>query len=722
MVPIVRRILSLWRPHRWLAGALALSLLLRTAFTVVLAVSIKVIIDRITAGDSGRSSLGIVALLIAGYLVSAGASIVAGYLEARAGARVLADVRSAVFDHLQRLSVGFHSHARAGDVLARFSTDTAELSIGAVRKPRQALQSLLAILFFLPVMVLLEWRLAILTAVLMPLAVVIANRLTPPAGPALDTEKALLAEMLEEVNENLQAQPVIRAFGLQQRAASRFRAQLDDLKAGSTRANFQVQLLAAISQSVVAFVQLGIVGLGAILALNGDLGAGDFAAFVALLAEFSWETTVIAGDVIPEMAKTGSGIRRIDALLGEGPLVAERHEGVEPPPIARSIQFEDVGFSYRGSSDRQLDAFSLELPAGKRVALVGPSGSGKSTLLNMLLKFYDPDEGQVLVDSVNLASVDTTAYRQQVGVVFQDTFLFNASLRENIRVARADATEAEVESAAGQAGLAPVIERLPDGLDTEIGPGGRRLSGGQRQRIGIARALLRSPALILLDEVTSALDPVTEAAVNETIAHMAEDRTVVVVTHRLRTAGDADLIAVLQDGRLVEQGTFDELRGAGGVFAAMWEKQSGFNISGDGRGGEISPSRLRAVPLFQDLDTESLSGLADTFVADHFVAGEDIFQQGDPADRFHVIARGVTEVIRTNGAGHDVIAHLEDGDFFGEMAFLDDAPRNATVRAVTPTLTLSLDRNQFERLLDSSPEAAEIVRRYAADRAAAGGT
>ncbi|MBT8217223.1 MAG: ATP-binding cassette domain-containing protein [Acidimicrobiia bacterium] len=718
MITIFRRIAALWDGHRWLGAALAATLALRTVFTVVLALSIKLIIDRIVEGNVTGSPVGIVLLLVAGYVVSAGAAIAAGHLEARASARILSDVRRTAFEHLQRLSIGFHERSRAGDILARFSTDIAGLAQGAVKKPRQALQSLLAIGLFLPVMAILEWRLALVAAVAMPAAVYLANRAAPAPAPSLDAEKRLLAEMLEEVDENLSAQPVIRAFGLHQRARDRFQARLGQLEDGFVTANFRVLLVSALAEYSVSLVQLVLVGAGAVLALNGDLAAGDFAAFVALLTEFSYQTTVIASDVLPELTRAGSSIRRIDELLTAGPVNDPDTHGRPPPALSDAIEFVDVAFGYSPAEGRLLDGLNLRLPAGSSIAIVGPSGSGKSTLLNLLLRFYDPDAGAVLLDGVDLRDVDAEHYRDSIGVVFQQTFLFGATIRDNIRIAQPHARDPEIEAAARAAGLDEVVAGLPLGLDTPVGSGGRKLSGGQQQRIGIARAILRSPTLLLLDEVTSALDPVTEAAVNETLVKLAGGRTSVLVTHRLQTVAGADLIVVMQDGRPVEQGTFDQLRAGGSVFQSMWDKQSGFAVSPDGRAGEISPARLAAIPLFSEIAPDELAELADRFAADHFVAGEDVFAEGDPADRFHVIARGVVEVMHRDEDGQEeVIAHLEDGDFFGEMALLDDAPRNATIRAVTPTLTLSLDRRQFESLLQTSSHAAELVRQVAAGRA-----
>ncbi len=385
--------------------------------------------------------------------------------------------------------------------------------------------------------------------------------------------------------------------------------------------------------------------------------------------------------------------------------------------MSGDIEFDKVIFSYSEDGERQLDGVSLVIPAGSSVAIVGPSGSGKSTLLSLLLRFYDPQAGTVSINGTNLGDVNRDELRSGLGVVFQDTFLFDATLEENIKLADPTATPEDVENAAALAGLGNMVAGLPVGFNTVIGPKGQRLSGGQRQRVGIARAILRQPPLLLLDEVTSALDPATEADVNATLQGFRGGRTIVSVTHRLQSVTGADLIVVLRDGVVTESGTFEELKNAAGTFAEMWEKQSGFTISGDGRGARVSQERLKAIPLFSELSEELLEELRDQLVSDHHEQDELVFEQGAPADRFYVIARGVVEVVVSEGEKETVIAHLEDGDFFGEMALLDDAPRNASIRAVTSTVTLSLSRDEFDRLLAKSSQAEASVRAIARSRA-----
>jgi ATP-binding cassette subfamily B protein len=467
--------------------------------------------------------------------------------------------------------------------------------------------------------------------------------------------------------------------------------------------------------------QVAIVALGAVLALGGSLEPGTLAAFVALLVEFTWEATVIGSDVLPEIRKAWSGIRRIDALLAN-PALTSSGRGKVTPALDDAVRFENVSFRYStGGSSLELEGVNFPVEAGSYVAIVGASGSGKSTLLSLLLRFYDPTAGQISIDSIPLTELDVEAVRALTGAVFQETFLFNASLRDNIVLAESHVTDVDLEVVLESTGLMEVVRNLPEGLDTIIGAGGRQLSGGQAQRVGLARALLRNPRLLLLDEATSALDPSTEVEVLETIGRIRHGRTVVMVTHRLQTVVDADLIVVMRNGVVDEIGRFEALLESGGTFAEMWSRQRGFIVGRDGRSASVTAARLAAIPLFSVLSEECLDQLAEGFVAQQHARDTVIFEEGDQGDRFFVIVRGVVEVSMSTGDGENVVAHLEDGDFFGEMALLDAATRNATVVAVTPTTTLSLDRDQFRALIEGTPEMGAAVQAVADARSTENG-
>jgi ATP-binding cassette, subfamily B, bacterial len=351
------------------------------------------------------------------------------------------------------------------------------------------------------------------------------------------------------------------------------------------------------------------------------------------------------------------------------------------------------------------------------VALVGRSGSGKSTILSLLARFYDPHEGAVTVNGEDVRHVTQDSLHTRMAVVLQETVLFAGTVRDNIGLARPDATDAEIEAAAKAAQIHDDIRSWPHGYATAIGEGGLRLSGGQRQRIALARALLRNPDILLLDEATSALDPETEAAFNRVLAALARERTVISVTHRLATVAHADQIVVIDAGEVVERGTHGELLALEGTYHRLWHQQSGFVVSADGRSAAITPARLSEIPLFADLDDTLRAEICDGFVSERCAEGAIIVEQDEPGDAFYIIVRGRVSVSRTTPGGTvQPLRVLEDGDFFGEIALLHDIRRTSTVRALEPTLLLVLTRPHFLRLLDAAPGVRRTLEAAAATR------
>jgi ATP-binding cassette subfamily B protein len=316
--------------------------------------------------------------------------------------------------------------------------------------------------------------------------------------------------------------------------------------------------------------------------------------------------------------------------------------------------------------------------------------------------------------------VSQESLRAQLGVVFQDSFLFRGSIRENIRAGKPDATEAEIEAAARAAQIHELAASWPRGYDTEVGERGGQLSGGQRQRVALARAILRDPPILLLDEATSGLDPATEAAFNQTLAELAPGRTIVSVTHRLLGIAGADQIFVLNQGQLVEWGTHAELLALEGSYARLWRvQQEGLAISPDGRQAEVTPARLRSMPLFAALDESSLAAVAERFSTERVPAGRYLFEQGDAGDKFYLIAHGSVEVIHRDEDGAERrLSVLQDGEVFGEMALLGDAPRTATIRTLAPCLLLTLSVQQFHLVMEHLPGLRAAIEALARERVA----
>jgi ATP-binding cassette subfamily B protein len=319
---------------------------------------------------------------------------------------------------------------------------------------------------------------------------------------------------------------------------------------------------------------------GSYLAFHGSLSIGSLVSFNALFIMVSSSVMGLTA-VTPTLLQATGGMQRVRELLDEPPTVVELPGARPLPKLASGIRFEDVTFGYTPEQTNLVNV-SMNLPSGARTAFVGHSGCGKSTNLNLIMRFYDPQAGRVTFDGIDLRATLLDSLYDQVGIVFQESFLFNTSIRENIRLGRSGATDAEVEEAAKAAELHDIILQMPEGYETIVGERGGRLSGGQRQRVAIARALIRNPSLIILDEATSALDPGTEAAINDTLDRVAAGRTVISVTHRLKSVVNFDCIFVFKQGRVIEQGSHESLLRLGGTYAGMWRRQSGTSVSATG--------------------------------------------------------------------------------------------------------------------------------------------
>jgi CRP-like cAMP-binding protein/ABC-type multidrug transport system ATPase subunit len=336
-------------------------------------------------------------------------------------------------------------------------------------------------------------------------------------------------------------------------------------------------------------------------------------------------------------------------------------------------------------------------------------------MLNLAMRFYDASAGTVCYDGVDVKTARLKSLRDQCGIVFQESFLFNESVRANIRHSRSDATDDEIIAAARAAEIHDLILTLPQGYDTPVGERGGKLSGGQRQRIAIARALLRNPGILVLDEATSALDPGTEAQLNQTLERAAQGRTVLSVTHRLDAVVNYDLILVFDKGELVEQGRHPELVARNGLYARLVQKQTGLHVKTDGHAA-IEPTRLRDLSMFSQVPDSVLAEAAALFTSHTLEADREVFREGDAPDNFYLIARGRVAVFKRTGDTDQRLRVLEAGDAFGEIALLQDSPRTATIRTLVPTTLLALSRVQFEGLLARSRELRVAIGALADER------
>lgn len=711
---ILKRLINYWKPYKALAFFIILCLSLQELFDAYYAIGIKTIIDMLSSGESANF-LWVIAALVVGLLVSTAAGMMSELLIAKSSSQIINDIRAQIFDHLQALSMDFFARSKAGDISTRFLSDLDPVAKLVTDQLMNALVAVLSLIINIPILVWFNWKLTLILFALLPTVVIIQRMFSARAASAAYELKKAEGAFISEIQETVRIQPAIKLFGLQTFLKKRFQAQIDHVGHISTRSEFLSGMLGDTSTAALRVIRLAIIGVGGILVLRHDMTPGSLVGFVSLLASINGSVSDLTRRFIPGLIKGSASFRRIDDILKVVPTVLDHPGIVTSPRLSRRIRFEGVTFGYQ-KDQVNLKNVNLTIPVNHSVAIVGPSGSGKSTLLGLIPRFYDPQSGTVSIDDQPIGNFSQASLREQMGMVFQDTHLLNTSIRENIRLGNLKAPDDEIENAAKAAEIHQLIQSLPQGYDTMVGELGGRLSGGQRQRIAIARAILKDPPILLLDEASSALDPTTEHAINITLEALSKSRTVISVTHRLASAQNADIIFVMKDGVLVEQGKHKELLALQGVYADLWQKQHGFHIDSDNQKMSITPERLQAIPVFSEVSLDNLLQLAKVFTSKNYGENEIIFRQGEPGDQFYIVVRGKLEVVV---AGNRRVGVLEDGDYFGEIALLTESPRTATVKAITQSALIALPRDQFTEFMKKEPAVRSVMESIMRQRRAA---
>ncbi|MGB5485528.1 ABC transporter transmembrane domain-containing protein [Parasphingorhabdus sp.] len=550
-----------------------LSLFVAAMATLAIPAGFKTIIDKGFMAGNGdiapyfQGLLGIVAIL-------AIATAFRFYFVSWLGERVVADLRLAVQGNLLRLAPGFFEENRPSEIASRMTADTAVIEQVVGTTVSVALRNIVIgiggiIYLFTLAPALTAGLLMAIPVIILPI-VFIGRRLTNVSRFSQDR----VADVGAMVAETLGAMKIVQAFGQEKREHERFGGAVE---ATFDTAKRRIRLRAAMTAIVIGLIFTGITMLmwrGAIGVSNGSISGGTIAAFVltgALVAGAFGALTEVYGDLLRGAGAAG----RLAELLSEEPGIAAPENPIALPlPSRGKIAFDNVTFSYPTRLDvHALSNFSLTVSPGETVAVVGPSGAGKSTLFQLAQRFYDPQGGSVRIDGVALPSADPAEIRQRMALVPQETVLFAASARDNLRYGKWEATDEEIWEAARVANAEKFLRALPDGLDSFMGEAGTRLSGGQRQRISIARALLRNTPILLLDEATSALDAESEKLVQDALDHLMKDRTTIVIAHRLATVRSADRIIVMDEGRIVEQGDHDSLIAKNGLYSRLADLQ-----------------------------------------------------------------------------------------------------------------------------------------------------
>ena len=541
--------------YAWLIGPLLRSVLLSEPLRLI---------GLYTTPDRARWLLPGLLVLLA--VVKAGAQLLqTGWMQV-AGQRALATLRSDLYAHLLTLPPATHESRASGDVLSRLTADVAQVEFSVTQALTTWVRDALQLIALLGVCLVLDWRLFALSFVVFPAALIPITRFARAVKRAARTTQGSLGNLTALVGEQLQALPVVQAYGMEPRVRTAFDAE-------QTRYLREMDRSLLLRGSASPSIELlGITGLALALAVGARAVRAD-PSLASHLMSYVGAVLLMYGP----LKTLSSTLTQVVAGVGAAERVFELEDRRVPPdrgeeasPLRRALRLEDLRIQY-GEVDA-LRGLTLELPAGRTVALVGASGAGKSTLFSALLRFVDPAGGRILWDGQDVRGYSRGSVRARIAWVPQDPVLFAGSVRDAVRVGKPDATDAEVWSALERAHGAEFVRALPRGLDTAVGERGAQLSGGQRQRLAIARAFVREPSLLLLDEPTSSLDAASEALVQAGLAELKAGRTTLVIAHRLSTVRNADLIVVLEAGRIIEQGTHEQLVTHGTVYRRLLDR------------------------------------------------------------------------------------------------------------------------------------------------------
>ncbi|WP_049565973.1 ABC transporter ATP-binding protein [Nocardiopsis sp. SBT366] len=589
---LTRRVLSYATPH-WRQILLFLGVTAVGAAVVVAnPLLLRAIIDQgiLPGNTSVVIWLAVAAAVLA--LVEGVITLTGRWLSSRIGEGVIYLLRTQVFSHVQRMPIAFFTRTQTGSLISRLNTDV----VGAQRAITSVLQSvvsnLISVVAVLITMLALSWQVTLLALVLVPLFIVpaklLGRRLANISRDAMDNNAAMSSLMTERFNVG--GAMLVKLYGRPDEESGTFSDRAARVRDLGVRQSVIGGLLFTMLATITALAMAMVYGVGGVLAVDGSFEVGTLVALTTLLARLYGPITTLS-NVHVEIMTALVSFDRVFEVLDLEPQIKESPDAQPLPAGPLSVEFDRVSFRYPGASETSVASLELTPQAeaaddtqvlsevsfraepGQMVALVGPSGAGKSTLTHLVSRLYEPTEGAVRIGGLDLRETTSDSLREAVGVVTQDAQLFHDTVGANLRYARPEATDAELEEALRMARLGALLDQLPNGLDTMVGDRGYRLSGGEKQRLAIARLLLKAPSVVVLDEATAHLDSESEAAVQEALAVALEGRTSLVIAHRLATVREADQILVLEDGRVLERGTHEELLESGGLYTALYRTQ-----------------------------------------------------------------------------------------------------------------------------------------------------
>jgi ATP-binding cassette subfamily B protein len=577
---LTRRVVALFAPYRGRLLTVLALIILSAGLGAISPFLLRDVLDKAIPENDDALLLALVAGMIGIAIATGVLGVLQTWFSNVVGQRVMHDLRAEVYRHLQRLSLAFFTRTRTGEVQSRIANDIGGVQTVVTNTATSIVSNVTTVIATIAAMVLLDWRLAVFSLALTPVFVLVARRVGNQRKRITSEKQGVMADISSLVQESLSVSGILlgKSMGRSAELADRFERESEGLAELEVRSRMAGRWMMATVQTSFAIMP-ALVYLFAGLD-GGAVSIGTVVAFTTLQTRIFWPIQSLLG-VSVDVKSSSALFERIFEYLD---MPVDIAPGTRDLPAPRGdVALDDLWFRYTGPASSPgtggddgwtLSGIDLEIPAGTRTAIVGETGSGKTTLGYLVARLYDADRGAVRIDGTDVRDLTFGALAETVGVVSQETYLFHASVRENLRFARPGASDAEIDEAARAAPVHDVIAALPEGYDTVVGERGFRFSGGEKQRIAIARTILRNPPVLVLDEATSALDVQTERAVEEALRHLAEGRTTIVIAHRLSTVREADQIVVLDRGTVAERGTHDELLAADGRYAALVARDS----------------------------------------------------------------------------------------------------------------------------------------------------
>ncbi len=529
--------------------------------------------------EASLRQIGVLTGILVGlYLLRVLFRYLSNYLAHRAAWHLVGDLRTKTYDKLERMHLGYFHDKQTGDLMSRIVNDTRDFELLYAHIIPETITNLVTFVGVLAVLLTVNWKLALITCAPIPLILASGVLFAKKVRPVFRLSQNKMGELNGKLQDNLSGLHEIQSFGREKYETGR----VDEKNFEHVRAMLRALKLSAIFHPSVEFISsLGtilVVGFGGWLAYREGLRVEDVVAFLLYLGLFYAPVTGLA-NLLENLQQSLAGAERVVAVLDAPAEIVDKPKAWELKNVEGAITFEHVDFSYSEDIPVLKDV-SFSCAPGKMLALVGPTGVGKTTLTQLISRFYEPTAGRILIDGQDIADVTIESLRRNISPVLQDTFLFNGSITENIAYAVPEATQEQIEAAARAANIHEDILAMPEGYETQVGERGLRLSGGQKQRIAIARAILRQSPIIILDEATASVDVETEQQIQKAIAGIAGRRTIIAIAHRLSTIRNADLILVIENGRITEQGTHAQLVALGGSYARMNRIQTNADLQG----------------------------------------------------------------------------------------------------------------------------------------------